>query len=502
MGEDAVSMRGISKRFGNVAAVDRMDFHIKKGEIHVLLGENGAGKTTLMKMLYGMIQPDEGEIFINGSLANIRSSKDAIGYGINMVHQHFMLAGYLTVAENVVAGWEPDNTRVFSYKNAVETVRRLGGQYHMEVNPERRVQELSVGNQQRVEILKALYREAEILIMDEPTAVLTPQESDELFNVLRRLKQEGKSIILITHKLKETLQIADRISVLRDGKITAYGIDPEKTDQEELAALMVGRNVELHIQRRSKKIGKTVYQISNLSLGENGGHKLDQIDLSLRKGEILGLAGIEGNGQTELIEVLCGLRKPGTGSLILNGRKMNSQAREFLGNGIGHIPEDRTTRGLVLSMSIEENLMLGYHHQSEFQKWGILRKKNNRLIAERLIKEYGVKARDGRLPVSALSGGNQQKVVIARVLHQDPDVLIAAQPTRGVDVGAMEYIHHMLLELRDKGKAILLISADLDEIRSLSDRIAVIYEGRIVSEKMSDAYTETELGLLMAGGTQ
>lgn len=498
--EYAVEMTGISKSFGKVKAVEKADFSIEKGEIHVLLGENGAGKTTLMKMLYGMLKPDEGEIRIFGKKTEFNSPKEAIKSGINMVHQHFMLAGHLTVTENIVAGKEPGENIRYHQKEAVEIVKRLGETYQLEIEPERLVKDLPVGEQQRVEILKALYREAEILILDEPTAVLTPQEAEQLFVVMRRLKKAGKSIILITHKLKETLEIADRISVLRDGKIITYGLKANTTNAEQLADLMVGRKVELHVHRKNVSVGEEIYTIQNVTLQEKNQHLLKDINLHLKKGEILGIAGVEGNGQTELIEVLCGIRKPSSGELLLNGERIKGTVRDFLKKRIGHIPEDRSTRGLVLSMDIEENLMMGYHHFPQFQHRGILKKKANRKMAEEAIVKYHIKAAGAEQPVKALSGGNQQKVVIGRVLSQNPDVLIAAQPTRGVDVGAMEYIHNMLLDLRDDGKAVLLISADLDEVRSLSDRIAVIYEGKIVCEKRAEDFTEVELGLYMAGG--
>lgn len=498
--EYAVEMKAVSKSFGSVKAVEKADLSIKKGEIHVLLGENGAGKTTLMKMLYGMLMPDEGEIYIHGEKRVFRSPKEAIAEGINMVHQHFMLAGYLTVAENIVAGKETGAGIRFDKKKAIKTVRELGEKYQLEIEPERLVKDLPVGEQQRVEILKALYREAQILILDEPTAVLTPQEVKQLFTVIRKLKNSGKSIILITHKLKETLEIADRISVLRDGRVVTYGLKAGETNEEDLANLMVGRKVELNVHRKNQGIGEDVYVMENLGLKVKAREILKEISLHIRKGEILGIAGVEGNGQTELIEILCGIRRPSSGKLSMRGKVLEGTARDFLESGIGHIPEDRSTRGLVLPMKVEENLILGYHHFPEFQHRGILKKKYNRKKAEKLIGNYHIKTSGPEQPVDALSGGNQQKVVIARVFSQNPDVLIAAQPTRGVDVGAMEYIHNMLLDLRDQGKAILLISADLDEVRSLSDRIAVIYEGRIVCEKKAEEYTETALGLYMAGG--
>ena len=498
---NAVEMKGITKQYPLVRAVDNADFCIRKGEIHSLLGENGAGKSTLMKILYGMTRPDEGEIWINGKKAVIKNPYQAIQLGIGMVHQHFMLAPVMTVTENIAVGNEPVKGIRFDRKTAEKQVHEMIEQYGFHISPTQKVEDLSVGEQQRVEILKALYRGAEILILDEPTAVLTPQEAEDLFRIMRKLKAEGKSIVIITHKLKETMEIADRISVLRDGRMVEQGLGLEQMDTNTLAKLMVGRDVNLSVIRENKGIGLPYLEISDLNLtGSNGKKILDQIQITVHKGEIYGIAGIEGNGQTELIEVLTGLRKPDSAHIKKDGREITGNAEAFIREGIGHIPEDRMTRGLILEMTIEENVILGYHKRGKFAHKGFLKGKEIRRYTEEKMKEYAVKAGDSQALLNSLSGGNQQKVVIARVFSQDPEVIIVAQPTRGVDVGAMEYIHNTLLDLRDQGKAILLISADLDEVRSLSDRIGVIYDGKIQKEFLPDTVTETELGLWMTGG--
>lgn len=500
---NAVEMKQIVKQYPLVRAVDHADFCIKKGEIHSLLGENGAGKSTLMKILYGMFPPDEGEIWIHGKKEEIKNPHHAIELGIGMVHQHFMLAQVMTVTENIVVGCEPVKGIRFDYRAAVRKVSEMVEQYGFHISPTAKVSDLSVGEQQKVEIIKALYRGAEILILDEPTAVLTPQEVGELFRIMRKLKSEGKSIVIITHKLKETMEIADRISVLRDGAMVKQGLSIDGLGINDLAKLMVGRDVDLAIVRENKGIGETYFRISDLMLtGQNQKKVLDHINITVHKGEIYGIAGIEGNGQTELIEVLTGLKKPDQGFVMKKEREIKGGAEEFLAEGIGHIPEDRMTRGLILDMTIEENIILGYHRKKEFSGKWVLKKRDIHQYSENKIEEYRIKASDSRAYIHSLSGGNQQKVVIARVFSQDPDVLIVAQPTRGVDVGAMEYIHNKLLDLRDEGKAILLISADLDEVRCLSDRLGVIYDGRIEKEFQAGETSETELGLWMTGGHQ
>ena len=483
-------MRGIVKQYPLVRAIDGADFTVEQGEIHSLLGENGAGKSTLMKILYGMTTPTAGEVRVFGKPVAITRPAQAIALGIGMVHQHFMLTPVMTVAENVVIGSEPVPGAFFDRKNA-----------EAHISATAKVETLSVGEQQRVEILKALYRGADLLILDEPTAVLTPQEVEDLFRVMRQLKAAGKSIIIITHKLKETMEIADRVSVLRQGKMIESGVPVAGTTMNELAQMMVGRDVELSVTRRAEQVGEENFSVRGLSLTERGVPILRDVCLSLRKGEILGIAGIEGNGQTELIEVLTGLRRPDHMELFKDGKPLSGNAAAFLAAGVGHVPEDRMTRGLVLEMSIEDNLILGYHRRPAFARRGLRLASAIRRFAEQERTEFAIKAPNLQERCSALSGGNQQKVVIARVFSENPDVIIVAQPTRGVDVGAMEYIHHRLLDLRDGGKSILLISADLDEVRSLSDRLAVIYGGRIVAEGKPDTWSDMEIGLLMTGGS-
>ena len=494
-------MRGIVKQYPLVRAIDGADFTVEQGEIHSLLGENGAGKSTLMKILYGMTTPTAGEVRVFGKPVAITRPAQAIALGIGMVHQHFMLTPVMTVAENLVIGSEPVRGVFFDRKKAEAQVAAMIDEYNFHISATAKVETLSVGEQQRVEILKALYRGADLLILDEPTAVLTPQEVEDLFRVMRQLKAAGKSIIIITHKLKETMEIADRVSVLRQGKMIESGVPVAGTTMNELAQMMVGRDVELSVTRRAEQVGEENFSVRGLSLTERGVPILRDVCLSLRKGEILGIAGIEGNGQTELIEVLTGLRRPDHMELFKDGKPLSGNAAAFLAAGVGHVPEDRMTRGLVLEMSIEDNLILGYHRRPAFARRGLRLASAIRRFAEQERTEFAIKAPNLQERCSALSGGNQQKVVIARVFSENPDVIIVAQPTRGVDVGAMEYIHHRLLDLRDGGKSILLISADLDEVRSLSDRLAVIYGGRIVAEGKPDTWSDMEIGLLMTGGS-
>ena len=494
-------MRGIVKQYPLVRAIDGADFTVEQGEIHSLLGENGAGKSTLMKILYGMTTPTAGEVRVFGKPVAITRPAQAIALDIGMVHQHFMLTPVMTVAENVVIGSEPVRGVFFDRKKAEAQVAAMIDEYNFHISATAKVETLSVGEQQRVEILKALYRGADLLILDEPTAVLTPQEVEDLFRVMRQLKAAGKSIIIITHKLKETMEIADRVSVLRQGKMIESGVPVAGTTMNELAQMMVGRDVELSVTRRAEQVGEENFSVRGLSLTERGVPILRDVCLSLRKGEILGIAGIEGNGQTELIEVLTGLRRPDHMELFKDGKPLSGNAAAFLAAGVGHVPEDRMTRGLVLEMSIEDNLILGYHRRPAFARRGLRLASAIRRFAEQERTEFAIKAPNLQERCSALSGGNQQKVVIARVFSENPDVIIVAQPTRGVDVGAMEYIHHRLLDLRDGGKSILLISADLDEVRSLSDRLAVIYGGRIVAEGKPDTWSDMEIGLLMTGGS-
>ncbi|WP_407270970.1 ABC transporter ATP-binding protein [Radiobacillus sp. PE A8.2] len=500
----AVELRNVTKRFGVTVANDAVTFQVKKGEIHSLLGENGAGKTTLMKIIYGMHNPDEGEIWINGSQVNYDhfNPSIAINKGIAMVHQHFMLVDTMTVTENVVLGYEAKKGLFFDKQKSVNEVARISDKYGLKVDPRAIVEDLPVGTKQRIEILKALYRDADILILDEPTAVLTPLEVEDLFRVLVELKNAGKSIIIITHKLKETMAIADRTTILRNGE-TIETLDTKTSTTEQLAELMVGRKVSFDAPATVDTKKEKLLEINDLTVRNGRVPVIDGLNLSLFGGEILGIAGVEGNGQSELIEVLTGLLSPNEGKVIFKEKEIqNLSPIQVINAGIGHIPEDRTKSGLINDFSIKDNLILGYHNKPMFQKNKVFNTKKITEHGEMIRTNYQVKSSNTDMPVSALSGGNQQKIVIGRVLSQDPDVIIAAQPTRGVDIGAIEYIHQQLFEMRNKGKAVLLISAELDEIRKLSDNIAVIYEGKIVAYDRAENFSEYELGSLMTGGTK
>lgn len=497
----AVEMHHITKHFPGVLANDDITFSVFKGEIHALLGENGAGKTTLMNILYGLYQSDSGEIYVNGKKVDITEPKDAIALGIGMIHQHFMLIPPFTIAENVVLGIEPKKNLLLDRERAINDVKEISQKYGLIVDPTAKVQDISVGIEQRVEILKALYRGAEILILDEPTAVLTPQEVEELFKVMRSLKGEGKTIIFITHKLKEPMATCDRITVLRKGKLVGT-VETEKTDIASLAKMMVGREVCLVVEKLPHQTGETVMEVKGLEAYNDSGVKaLRGINLTLQKGEILGIAGVEGNGQLELAETLTGLRKVTAGKIRIHGKDMtNAPARDIIKSGVSHIPEDRRKRGLILDFSLAENLILGSHFTSPFSQGFRMDYDSVFANADNLVEAFDIRGTGIHSQVKYLSGGNQQKVIVAREIGREPEIIIASQPTRGLDVGAIEYIHQQLLTMREKDKAILLISADLDEVRSLSDRIAVIYEGKIVGERDPKTATEEELGLLMAGG--
>ncbi len=497
----AVELKGITKRFAKTVANDSITFSVKRGEIHSLLGENGAGKTTLMKILYGMQQPDEGEIVIAGKKQVIANPSTAIRLGIAMVHQHFMLVDSLTVTENVVLGYETRKGPFFDMARAKEQVAELSRKYGLKVDPEQKVGDLPVGTKQRVEILKALYRQAEILILDEPTAVLTPLEVVDLFGVLRELKQNGKTIIIITHKLNETMELADRASVLRSGQYIGT-VNVTETNANELAEMMVGRKVSFEPAPPSTyKERVKLLEVKDGRLSKRRVNVLNGINLELYSGEILGLAGVEGNGQTELIEALTGLHPLDSGTILLNGKDITREApHKIIDAGLGHIPEDRNKLGLIGEFSIADNLILGYQNRPNFQRGKVLKIKSIREHASRIREAFRIKSEHIDTTVGSLSGGNQQKVVIGRVLSQDPQVIIAAQPTRGVDIGAIEYIHEQLVKMRDAGKAVLLISAELDEIRKLSDKIAVIYEGKIVAYGDADAMDEYEIGSYMTSG--
>jgi len=496
-----LELRGITKRFPGVVANDHVDFDLRSGEVHALLGENGAGKSTLMNILYGLYKPDEGEVVLKGKPVVFGSAKDAIDRGIGMVHQHFMLIPVMTVAENIVLEVEPRKAGVLlDYDQAVERVREISTRYGLAVNPTAKVENISVGQQQRVEILKALYRGAEILILDEPTAVLTPQEAGELFAIIKSLQEGGTSIIFISHKLNEVLEIADRITVLRRGKMIDT-VPREGATEEGLAKMMVGREVLLRVEKPPPQTGGVLLEVRDLNVDDDRGlPAVRDVSLSVRAGEIVGIAGVEGNGQSELIEAITGLRSASSGEVAVAGQVVpHPTARRMLDVGVGHIPEDRQRRGLVLEFSIAENIALHDYNKPPASRFGWLFPRRLIQRARSLIREFDVRGGGPQTAGGALSGGNQQKVVAAREVSRDPKVLVAAQPTRGLDVGAIEYLHRRLVEERDEGRAILLISLELDEILSLSDRILVMYEGRIVGEHSGDV-TEEEIGLEMLGG--
>jgi simple sugar transport system ATP-binding protein len=497
-----LDLRKITKRFPGVVANDQVDFDLLPGEVHALLGENGAGKTTLMNVLYGLYKPDEGELLLNGKHVSFGSAKDAIRAGIGMVHQHFMLIPVMTVAENIVLGSEPTEAHVLlDYGEARKRVEEIARTFGFQIDPNVLIQDMTVGQQQRVEILKALYRHADILILDEPTAVLTPQEAGELFAILRSLKAEGMSIVFISHKLNEVLQVADRITVLRRGKKVGT-VPREGATEAELARMMVGRDVVLRVDKDPAKPNGTLLEVRDLHVRDDRGlEKVRGVSLEVRAGEIVGLAGVDGNGQTELIEALTGLRRIESGSVVVAGTPLREHGtpREALDDGIGHIPEDRHRRGLVLDFTLAENLVLHDYEREPNASHGWLHPRRIIQRARELLGQFDVRGGGPNTRAAALSGGNQQKVVLAREIGRDPRVLLAAQPTRGLDVGAIEFVHRRLIEERDKGRAILLVSLELDEILSMSDRILAIYEGRIAGEYGPDVPEET-LGIAMTGG--
>jgi simple sugar transport system ATP-binding protein len=496
-----LELRGITKRFPGVVADDQVDFDLQRGEVHALLGENGAGKSTLMNVVYGLYRADEGEMYVKGKRVSFDSAKDAIDEGIGMVHQHFMLIPVMTVAENIVLAQEPVHAGVLlDFDAARERVQQLSETFNFAIDPDARVENISVGQQQRVEILKALYRRADVLILDEPTAVLTPQEAQELFGILRGLVQEGMSVIFISHKLNEVLALADRITVLRRGK-RIDTIPRQGATEEGLARMMVGREVLLRVEKPAAQPGDTLLELRSLNVNDDRGlPAVRDVSFHVKAGEIVGIAGVEGNGQSELIEAITGLRPSTSGEVVVAGRVIShAGARKMLNAGVGHIPEDRQRRGLVLEFTIAENIALHDYNEPPDSRYGWLFP--GRLIqrARQLIKEFDVRGGGPQTRAAALSGGNQQKLVAAREVARDPKVLIAAQPTRGLDVGAIEFLHQRLVEERDEGRAILLLSLELDEVLSLSDRILVMYEGRIVAEHAAGA-SEEEIGVEMLGG--
>jgi ABC-type uncharacterized transport system ATPase subunit len=498
-----LELRGITKEFPGVLANDHVDFDLRRAEVHALLGENGAGKSTLMSILYGLYTPDSGEILMDGRPVAINSPKKAIELGIGMVHQHFMLIPVMTVTENIVLAQEPRHAGVLlDYDAAEERVRELSTSFGLAVDPTARIEKITVGQQQRVEILKALYRGAEILILDEPTAVLTPQEARELFEIIEGLKAQGKSIVFITHKLNEVLEVADRISVLRRGKLVET-IPQEGATEEGLARSMVGREVLLRVDKTPAEPGEPLLKVADLFVRDDRGlEAVRGVTFDVRAGEIVGIAGVDGNGQSELIDALTGLRKSASGQMTVGGQDLtHASARQALDAGMGHIPEDRHRRGLVLDFNLAENLALHDYGKEPFSRFGWLNPRRWLRWAAGLLEEFDVRGGGPATRADSLSGGNQQKVVVAREVSRDPSVLIAAQPTRGLDVGAIEFVHRRLVEQRDAGKAVLLVSLELEEIISLSDRILVLYEGRIVAEFPPDV-SEEEVGIAMLGGTR
>jgi ABC-type uncharacterized transport system ATPase subunit len=502
MDDAALELRGITKRFPGVLANDHVYVDLRRGEVHALLGENGAGKSTLMNILYGLYHPDAGEILLDGKRTSFSSPKDAIESGIGMVHQHFMLIPVMTVAENIVLAEEPTHAEVLlDVGEAERRVRELSERFSLAVDPHARIQDITVAQQQRVEILKALYRGAEILVLDEPSAVLTPQEVRELFAIIAGLKAEGKSIIFISHKLHEALEVADRITVLRRGK-KIDTVPKEGATEESLARMMVGREVLLRVDKQPATPGETLLEVDDLHVFDDRGlEKVRGISFSVRAREIVGIAGVDGNGQTELIDALTGLRHFAQGTVEVAGKQYGSGSspRDMLDAGVGHIPEDRQRRGLVLEFSIAENVAIhDYNHEPD-SRLGWLFPRRLIAYAARLIRDFDIRGGGPQTRAGALSGGNQQKVVVAREVARNPNVLIAAQPTRGLDVGAIEYVHRRLVAERDGGRAVLLVSLELDEILSLSDRILVVFEGQIVGEYEPDV-SEEELGIAMTGG--
>jgi general nucleoside transport system ATP-binding protein len=496
----ALELRQITKRFGSLVANDAIDFELRRGEIHALLGENGAGKSTLMNVLYGLHHPDEGEILLGGEPVTIGSPRQAIGLRIGMVHQHFMLVPVMTVAENLVLGSEPHKGPLLDYAAAAARTRELSERFGLAVDPDARVDDLGVGAQQRVEILRALFRGARVLVLDEPTAVLTAQEARDLFKVLRTLTAEGTSIVFISHKLNEVLDVADRITVLRRGK-KVDTVPAEGATERSLARLMVGRDVLLRVEKSAARAGEPSLEVRDLSVRDDRGlPAVRGVSFAVCAGEIVGLAGVDANGQSELIEAIMGLRRPDAGQVLVGGRDVTACGpRETLESGVSHIAEDRHRRGLVLEFDLAENLCLRDYRSPRMSRFGWLSPGRMVARARDLLEEFDVRGGDPETRAASLSGGNQQKVVIARELSADPTVLIAAQPTRGLDVGAIEFVHRRLVAERDAGKAVLLVSLELEEVRSLSDRVLVIYEGEIVAELPPEA-TEEDFGVAMTGG--
>ena len=499
--EYVIEMREITKKFGDFVANDKINLQLRKGEIHALLGENGAGKSTLMNMLAGLLEPTSGDIVVNGKTVNLDSPSKAASLGIGMVHQHFMLVEAFTVAENIILGSETTKHGILDLKKASQDILELSKKYGLAVDPNAKVEDISVGAQQRVEILKTLYRGADILIFDEPTAVLTPAEIEELMTIMKNLANEGKSIILITHKLDEIRAVSDRVTVIRRGK-SIETVEIGGATNQDLAEMMVGRSVSFKTEKGPSEPKEVVLSIENLVVNENRGvPAVKNLSLELRAGEIVGIAGIDGNGQSELIQAITGLRKVKSGSIKIKGKDVvGLHPRQITEMNVGHVPEDRHRDGLVLDMMISENIALQTYYKEPLSKNGILNYPNITSYAKKLMEEFDVRAASEVVPAKALSGGNQQKAIIAREIDRDPDLLIVSQPTRGLDVGAIEYIHKRLIQERDNGKAVLVVSFELDEILNVSDRIAVIHDGKIQGIVTPETTNKQELGILMAGG--
>ena len=499
-----LELKNINKSFGHVQANKNINLKITQGTIHGIIGENGAGKSTLMSIVYGLYQADSGTISVSGKEIKLKSPRDSIESGIGMVHQHFMLVENFTVLENIVLGFEGEFVFGEKLKKAKQDLKNLCDTYKLNIDLDSVISDLSVGFRQRVEILKSLYRGAEIFILDEPTGVLTPQEVDELFKILRSLKEEGKTIVLITHKLNEIMDLTSEVSVMRQGEVVGHTKTTD-TNKEKLAEMMVGRSVLLRLNKAEAKLGDVVFKVENLTVKDDlDVTRVKNVNLEIRAGEILGLAGVTGNGQTELLEALSGIRKVESGTIYLNDEKISDKdnlldPRELKEKGLAHVPEDRQRMGLVTDFKAYENLIFGYHDQEPYSKSSILKDNDILSYSKKVMEEYDVRPRSPQLITSNFSGGNQQKIILSRELNENPKILLVGQPTRGVDIGAIEFIHQRLIDMRDKGAAILLVSVELDEVLSLSDRILVMFDGNIVGERINKDVTDRERRLLMAG---
>jgi simple sugar transport system ATP-binding protein len=495
-----LELRNITKTFGDVVANNDVSINIEKGTIHAIVGENGAGKSTIMRIAYGFYTADSGEILVDGKQVQIRNPHDAIALGIGMVHQHFMLVDTMTVAENIILGAETGSAVNLDLDKANKDILALSNELRLGVNPKANIEDVSVGAQQRVELLKALYRNAQLLILDEPTAVLTPQETEDFFNILRRMREQGKTIVIITHKLEEVLAISEDVTVMRDGRVVG-NVKTSETNAKDLARMIVGRDVLLRVEKTDANPRDNILNVQNLSIVGKHGEALNNVSFNVRGGEIVGIAGIEGNGQTELIEALAGLIPISEGSIELFGKNItNLSARRRKELGVAHIPEDRHKRGLLLDSDLAENSILGVHYRPPVTAGGFLNAPAIERRAKEIIQNFDVRPPNPQLPAKALSGGNQQKLIIGREFELNPKLLLVSQPTRGVDIGAIEFIHRKLIALRDAGSAVLLVSAELEEVTALADRLLVIYKGKFVGEVNPKETSNEEIGLLMTGG--